>query len=184
MVDIFPDTAGILTPEATQYLYGLEIPGFRYDRLWRLKDLVERITGVPAPAQEPVIGHNVFSHESGIHTHGVQIFRQMYEPIPYDEVGGRTRFVYGKHSGKNSLSSLLIEHAAEIDHDIDHDFVALVLSEIKRLCEINANRYDKVKFIEDYYSNLEKLGKREEDVIELAKELAKEGAVKYELHGV
>lgn len=155
-----------------KYLYGLEIPNFRYDRLWHVKRVVEEITGLPVQAQEPVIGHNVYSHESGIHTHGVNIFRRMYEPIPYEEVGGSARFVYGKHSGGNSLSELLAAHEADIGCVVDRDFVSTVLVEIKRLSETVIRGDDTFRYIQSYYDNLNKLGMSEEDVLALAKELS------------
>lgn len=155
-----------------KYLYGLEIPNFRYDRLWHVKSIVEEITGVPVQAQEPVVGHNVYTHESGIHTHGVSIFRQMYEPIPYGEVGGRAKFVYGKHSGSNKMYELLTEHADEIGCVIDHEFGREILAEVKRMREMLAANASAQQSIRNYYSNLDTLGITEDEVIELAKRLA------------
>ena len=51
-------------------LYGVTIPGFRYDMLWALRRKVEEFSGLPVGATEPIIGHNVFTHETGIHTAG------------------------------------------------------------------------------------------------------------------
>lgn len=157
-----------------KYLYGLEIPNFQYDRLWHVKKIVEEITGIPVQAHEPVIGYNVYSHESGIHTHGVNIFRGMYEPIPYEQVGGRARFVYGKHSGSNSLSELLAEHASDIDCEIDHSFTLELLSEIKRLREATTYTNDTAGYVNDYYQNLDKLRMTEDEVVALAKDMAVE----------
>lgn len=157
---------------ALKYLYDLEIPGFEYDRLWHAKQVVEEITGIPVQAQEPVIGHNVFSHESGIHTHGVSISRRMYEPIPYEEVGGKARFVYGKHSGSNALFDLLTGRASEIGQEIDKDFLMKVLAEIKRVRESLTYTSDAAKFVQNYYEQLERFGLSEDEVIQLAKGLA------------
>ena len=38
-------------------LYGVTIPGFRYDMLWALRRKVEEYSGLPVGASEPVIGH-------------------------------------------------------------------------------------------------------------------------------
>ena len=155
-----------------KYLYGIEIPNFQYDRLWHARRMIEEITGVPVQAHEPVIGHNVYSHESGIHTHGVNIFRCMYEPIPYGEVGGQAKFIYGKHSGRNSLVELLTEKATEIGCEIDREFVLLLLNEIKHRRESVTQENSTLAYINDYYANLNKLGMTEDDVIALAKEMA------------
>jgi isopropylmalate/homocitrate/citramalate synthase len=154
-----------------KYLYGLEIPGFKYENLWRIKKLVEEITGVPVQAQEPVIGHNVYSHESGIHTHGVSIARRMYEPIPFEEIGGEARFVYGKHSGSNILQELMTRRADEIGHKIDNEFVADVLGEIKYQRALRVSQRKTSRFINEYYANLNQLSMGEDAVVQLAKEV-------------
>jgi isopropylmalate/homocitrate/citramalate synthase len=161
------------TVSALRYLYGLEIPNFKYDRLWHAKRVVEEITGIPVSVQEPVIGYNAFAHESGIHTHGAGISRRMYEPIPHRAVGGVPRIVYGKHSGSNSLFELLTRHADEIDHPIDQNFVLKVLGEVKRMREEMGYQTDPAQFIRDYYDRMSKDGFTEDDVVELAKAIAR-----------
>ena len=96
----------------------------------------------------------------------------MYEPIPYDEVGGEPRFVYGKHSGSNGLYELLNSRASEVGHVIDREFVSGVLEEIKNQREIRVCLEETTRFIADYYGNLRHLSISEDEVIELAKDLA------------
>ncbi|HEY6252759.1 MAG TPA: homoaconitate hydratase [Candidatus Angelobacter sp.] len=156
-----------------KYLYGVELPDFRYERLWRIKSIVEKITGIPVQAQEPVIGFNVYSHESGIHTHGVSIARCIYEPIPFEEVGGLARMVYGKHSGAHGVMYALRKHEAEIGAVIDRDFVVQLLKEIKALREARTQNGTTAAHIEQYYQNLYSLGFSEEQVVELAQDLAR-----------
>lgn len=155
-----------------KYLYGIELPDFRYERLWRLKSIVEKITGIPVQAQEPVIGFNVYSHESGIHTHGVSIARCMYEPIPFEEVGGISRMVYGKHSGTHGVAHALRKHEAEMGIVIDREFVLQLLKEIKALRETRTQNGTTASHIEQYYQNLYSLGLSEKEVVELAQDLA------------
>jgi isopropylmalate/homocitrate/citramalate synthase len=81
-------------------LYGITVPGFRYDMLWTLRRKVEEFSGMPVGATEPIIGHNVFSHETGIHTAGITIHPAIYQVIEPESVGGRLRFLFGKHSGR------------------------------------------------------------------------------------
>lgn len=157
------------TVASLKYLYGLEIPGFQYDRLNHIKKVVEEITGIPVSAQEPIIGFNAFAHESGIHTHGVGISRRMYEPIPYDEVGGTPRFIYGKHSGLNTVFQLLVSHEQEIGTAVTRDLAASVLEQIKEARESRAEQQTHKAAIDGYYSNLVDLGLAEEDIIRMAK---------------
>ncbi|HVR08923.1 MAG TPA: hypothetical protein VMW75_12815 [Thermoanaerobaculia bacterium] len=154
---------------ALKYLYGIEIPGFLYQRLGAARRLVEDVTGIPVQAKEPVIGRNVFSHESGIHTHGVGICRRMYETIPYQEVGGEARFVYGKHSGTASLKRLLEECQPEIGCQVDSDLVLRILEAIKELRATQIVESDTAQFVRQYYANLDRLGFSESEVVHLAR---------------
>src|SRR5260370_16601229 len=51
-----------------RYLFGIEIPRFKYEKLRELARHLERVTGIPVQPTEPGIGLNVVTHESGIHT--------------------------------------------------------------------------------------------------------------------
>ena len=75
-----------------------------------LKDLSERVeetTGVPVDQMKPVVGHNAFTHESGIHTHGVLSNTITYEPMHPEDVGHERRFVFGKHTGTAAIEDRL-----------------------------------------------------------------------------
>jgi methanogen homocitrate synthase len=161
-----------------KYIYGIELPDFQYDRLWRLKDIVERITGIPVAAQEPIVGFNVYTHESGIHAHGVDVMRCMYEPLPYEEVGGVSRNVYGKHSGAHAIERLLNQHADEFDCPVDRGFVQLVLTEVKSMRELRTTDNRIAAQVSDYYRNLESLGISDTHLLQLAKNLSKPRSVK------
>ena len=58
-------------------------------------------------ASEPIIGHNVFSHETGIHTAGMTIHPAIYQVIEPESVGGHLRFLFGKHSGAMAIEAVL-----------------------------------------------------------------------------
>lgn len=42
-------------------LYGIEIPGFKYDMLITLRRMMEKYSGIPVGAHEPVIGEGIYS---------------------------------------------------------------------------------------------------------------------------
>jgi len=44
-------------------------------------------TGVIIPPNKAIVGDNAFTHESGIHTHGVLRNPETYEPFPPKLVG-------------------------------------------------------------------------------------------------
>ena len=151
-----------------RYLFGIEIPGFRYDRLRELARTLERLSGIPISPTAPGIGLNVFSHESGIHTAGMLIHPAIYQFTPPADFGEQVRYVYGKHSG-----AVVIEHAlssAGIAHD--PKLIAGVMNEVKRVREERAETADHSRFLHAYYDHLEGMGVSEEEVVEIAAALS------------
>ncbi|HEY9246523.1 MAG TPA: 2-isopropylmalate synthase [Candidatus Methanoperedens sp.] len=71
--------------------------------------LVERLTEIRMPATMPIVGENAFAHESGIHTHGVLVRTDTFEPgvMTPEMVGHRRRIVLGKHAGKHAVKQSL-----------------------------------------------------------------------------
>jgi 2-isopropylmalate synthase len=155
-----------------RYLFGIEIPGFRYDRLRDLARSVEGLSGIPVQPTEPGIGRNVFSHESGIHTAGMLIHPAIYQFIPPQDLGAEVEYVYGKHSG-----ALVIEHALrEAGIYADSRLMRRVLAEVKRLREERAEEEDHSAFMREYYQHLEGMGVSAAEVVMIARALHAAGA--------
>jgi len=151
-----------------RYLFGIEIPGFRYEKLRDLAHRMERVSGIMVPPTAPGIGRNVFSHESGIHTAGMLIHPAIYQFIPPADFGAEVRYVYGKHSG-----TLVIEHALrECGIHFDADLVARVMNEVKRVREERAERADFTEFAHSYDQHLEGMGVSREEIGEIAAALS------------
>jgi isopropylmalate/homocitrate/citramalate synthase len=147
-----------------RYLFGIQIPGFRYDRLRELARQVERLSGIPVQPTEPGIGLNVFSHESGIHTAGMLIHPAIYQFIPPEDLGDEVRYVYGKHSG-----ALVIEHALrQAGIQPEPSLVGTVMEEVKKLREERAERSDFAAFQRAYHDHLEGMGVTAAEVAEIA----------------
>jgi isopropylmalate/homocitrate/citramalate synthase len=147
-----------------RYLFGIVIPGFRYEKLRSLARLMERLSGIPVAPTEPGIGLNVFSHESGIHTAGMLIHPEIYQFIPPEDLGAEIRYVYGKHSG-----AMVIEHALrQAGIRPEPALVARVMDEVKRMREERAERSDFVEFHKAYYQHLEGMGLTAEEVAGIA----------------
>lgn len=83
--------------------------GIKKEELYSISRLVSRITKIPPAPTKPIVGENAFTHESGIHVHGIIANASTYEPIPPEKVGRQRRFVVGKHTGRAALSLLLKE---------------------------------------------------------------------------
>jgi isopropylmalate/homocitrate/citramalate synthase len=150
-----------------RYLFGIEIPGFKYEKLRELARRLEKMSGIPVQPTEPGIGLNVFSHESGIHTAGMLIHPAIYQFIPPEDLGAEISYVYGKHSG-----TLVIEHALRGAHITpEPKLVAGVLEEVKRIREERAEQSDFSEFHRQYYDHLNRLGLTADEVVEIAKAL-------------
>ncbi|MCK5108173.1 MAG: 2-isopropylmalate synthase [Methanosarcinales archaeon] len=82
------------------------------EHLYETSRIVEQHTGVRIPQLMPIVGENAFAHESGIHTHGVLVRTDTFEPgvMTPEMVGQKRRIVLGKHAGRHAVK-LAIEAA-------------------------------------------------------------------------
>ncbi|HKU80907.1 MAG TPA: hypothetical protein VJP76_01965, partial [Candidatus Tumulicola sp.] len=156
---------------AMRVLYGVEIPGFKYDRLRDLARFMEKMSGIPMQQHEPIVGTKVFAHESGIHTHAILIDHRMYEAVPAAVVGGATSFVFGKHSGVALVEQTLRDHRAELARAgiaPTAELAHRVTDEIKRLREERAASSKSEEAIALYERAMRTLSLDEKDVVEIA----------------
>ncbi|OPX70461.1 MAG: (R)-citramalate synthase CimA [Methanoregulaceae archaeon PtaB.Bin009] len=103
--------------------------GIRTEEIYRLSSLVSRMTGVPLPTNKAIVGEMAFTHESGIHAHGVLREPSTYEPVPPERVGRKRRIMLGKHSGSASVEAAL----AEMHYHPDESQLKEILKRIKVL---------------------------------------------------
>jgi D-citramalate synthase len=91
--------------------------------------LVERLSGVYMPSSTPIIGDNAFSHEAGIHVHGVLSNSGNYEILRPEFVGKRSRLVAGKHAGRHGISNMI----ADMGLEPTRDQLKAIAAEVKKL---------------------------------------------------
>jgi len=164
---------------ALRVLYGVEIPGFKYDKLRELARFMERMSGIPMQQHEPIIGAKVFAHESGIHTHAMLIDRRMYEAVPASLVGAQMEWVFGKHSGVALVEDTLRKHAGELERagvTVTNELAHRVTEEVKRLREERAASSKSVETIEAYEAAMRQLSIGEDEVAQIAIALGKPSA--------
>ncbi|GLS32005.1 homocitrate synthase NifV [Mesorhizobium albiziae] len=77
-------------------------------------------------AIKPVVGSDVFTHESGIHVAGLLKDSRTYQGLDPAMVGRRRRIVIGKHSGATAIAHVLSENGREVDPDLAAAMVARV----------------------------------------------------------
>ena len=88
--------------------------------------LVSQLTGIAVPPNKAIVGENAFSHESGIHVHGVLSDGSTYEPMRPEIVGKERSFVVGKHSGVHAVQNKLREYGIELNPDQMKEVVAKI----------------------------------------------------------
>ncbi|MBC7131293.1 2-isopropylmalate synthase, partial [Candidatus Bathyarchaeota archaeon] len=87
-------------------LYGVET-NIKTELLYSTSRLVARLTGIFPQPNKAIVGENAFSHEAGIHSHGVISHPATYEPLPPELVGAKRRLVVGKHAGTHGIVAAL-----------------------------------------------------------------------------
>ena len=91
---------------ALKMLYNKET-NIKTGSLYRISQLVSKLTKVPIPLNKAIVGDNAFAHEVGIHTHGVLASPLTYEPFPPELVGQTRKIIPGKYSGKHGIKAEL-----------------------------------------------------------------------------
>jgi len=89
-------------------LYGMDT-GIKCEELYPLSRMVSRMMGVNVAANKSIVGENAFTHEAGIHVHGILADTSSYEPLKPESVGRKRRIVLGKHAGRSSVELALRE---------------------------------------------------------------------------
>jgi 2-isopropylmalate synthase len=100
-------------------------------RLVETSRLISRFAGIAIPPIQPIVGENVFSHESGIHSHGVLKCSETFEPgiMTPEMVGHRRRLTLGKHVGRHAVHQMLVDvHIEPSDAQLD-----LIVEKVKAI---------------------------------------------------
>ncbi|MFA5895432.1 MAG: homoaconitate hydratase [Thermoplasmata archaeon] len=131
-------------------LYGVDT-GIDTSRLYELSLLVEKLSGVPIGVHKPIVGHNAFSHESGIHADGVIKHTLTYEPIQPEAIGRRRQFIFGKHTGSAAVEDKLRSRHVEASTEQVQALVNL----IKEFSE-SKSKVDPQAFVELFHEREER----------------------------
>ncbi|WP_414469001.1 homocitrate synthase family protein [Methanobacterium sp. ACI-7] len=126
---------------ALKIIYNLDL-GFNIKHFYKLSKLVEELTNVKIPENKPIVGRNVFRHESGIHVDAVIEEPLTYEPFLPEMIGHHRRIVLGKHSGCRAVKAKLTECGI----DVTNEELCKIVEQVKRSRE-------KGKYINDELFN-------------------------------
>ncbi len=101
---------------ALKYISKLDL-GLHTERFRELSEYVASASARSIPVWKPIVGANVFAHESGIHADGVIKNPLNYEAFTPEEVGLERQLVIGKHSGGKSIKMKFKEFGIELEDD-------------------------------------------------------------------
>ncbi|WP_445476336.1 (R)-citramalate synthase [Methanococcoides methylutens] len=111
-----------------EWLYKYDT-GIKTNELYKVSRLVSRLTGLAVAPNKSLVGGNAFTHEAGIHVHGLLADTSTYEPITPESIGRERQIVLGKHAGKSSVTLAL----KELGLDVDDSQLNEIVSRVKQL---------------------------------------------------
>lgn len=87
---------------------------------------VANASGRELPVSKPIVGSNIFAHESGIHGDGVLKNPLTYEVFKPEEVGLERQIIIGKHSGTAAIKSKFNEYMISLSEADAKEILARV----------------------------------------------------------
>ncbi|KQR12365.1 hypothetical protein ASF78_10560 [Cellulomonas sp. Leaf334] len=122
--------------------------GIDLTALGAVSRLVADASGHQIAPWQPIVGSNVFAHESGIHTNGMLSESSTFEPFPPELVGGERLLLIGKHSGR-----AMIRHTLdEVGVDVDPSVMDELLVEVRELAIRNRSTVSTPELVDLYES--------------------------------
>jgi isopropylmalate/homocitrate/citramalate synthase len=137
--------------------------GIQTDRLFELSRLVEEYSGVPIAPNKALVGYNAFSHEAGIHTHGIIANTLTYEPLQPETLGRQRAMILGKHTGRAAV----VEKLKERGITVPDATVVDLLARLKEGAE-SRSKTETHRFLEEYRARFERPGLSDEEFWMLA----------------
>lgn len=120
-------------------------------KLPELYEFVSEHSGIPVPANSPVVGKNAFTHCAGVHTHAAAVNPMHYESLNPELVGRTRDFALDHMSGIASLKyALKILELTDIDEDAQIEILRVVKSVGQRGKTVELSE---LKHIVDFYKH-------------------------------
>jgi len=100
--------------------------GIDWKQLPVLAARVAAASGRAIPHGKPIVGSDVFSHESGIHVSGLLKAPEIYQGLDPADIGRKHTFVVGKHSGTKALANAVEAMGRTLDPETAPVLLSLV----------------------------------------------------------
>ncbi|ADN00210.1 Homocitrate synthase [Dickeya dadantii 3937] len=105
--------------------------GIRFERLPALCQRVANAAQRPIDMQQPLVGEQVFTHESGVHVAALLHDRESYQGIDPHLMGREFRLVLGKHSGRQAVGGVF----ARLGYGLEAQQVDALLDAVRLFAE-------------------------------------------------
>jgi len=94
--------------------------------LRKLAELVAEASRRDIPRDKPIVGDDIFTHESGIHVAGLLKSRAAYEALSPESLGREHRIVLGRHSGARAIAHVLASLGAGFAPSLIHEMLPAI----------------------------------------------------------
>lgn len=128
---------------ALKLLYNKDL-GFKTEIIHELSTIVSKYSEIPIADNKPVVGNNIFRHESGIHVDAILKNPLAYEPYVPEMVGTKRQIVLGKHSGKAAVAEKLDTLNIKVDDAKLLETVDLVKKEREKGENITNEKFNEI----------------------------------------
>ena len=110
------------------------------EEIYRTSRLAVGFSGIECSPNKPIVGANAFSHQSGIHQHGVLNNRATYEIMTPESLGiPKGNVLLSKLSGRHALK----EHALQLGYSLTDQELNLAFAKFKDLADQKKNITDR-----------------------------------------
>ena len=110
---------------ALKHLEGIDL-NFKTEKFREIAEYVSGAAKRELPAWKPIVGSNMFAHESGIHADGALKDPRTYEVFCPEEVGLERQIVIGKHSGTSAIIAKFEEYGIVLSKDEAKDLLTRI----------------------------------------------------------
>ncbi len=126
-----------------KYLYGSDI-GIDCTKMKALSDTICQFSGLHKPRNQPLVGTNVFAHESGIHVAAMLNCPMTYESLPPEAVGNERHIIMGKKTGVNYVKKRLVDMSIDATDEQAVEICRRVKELGERIGRVNDKQFGRI----------------------------------------
>lgn len=105
---------------------------YDYSKIMECSNLIKRYSRIELQKHKPIVGHNCYLHESGIHQDGIIKNKDTYQLFDSSIIGYQGEiFAFGKHSGRSGLKYKL----RKLGYDLQSIDIDWFFEEFKKFAE-------------------------------------------------